>query len=85
MSQFDSSVPLEQSVTTLPQSDTTYKTNSTPRSTNSWFTPRVGLSPGRSRVLGIASFLLPLILWSAISYLPFLWHPNIKITDAGDV
>ena len=50
-----------------------------------WFQPRVGLSARRSRVLGILSFLLPLLIWSAISYLPFLWHPNIKITEPGTV
>ncbi len=85
MSHLDSLVPLEQSVSTRPESDTTIKSDMSRRNANSWFTPRVGLSPGRNRALGIASFLLPLILWSAISYLPFLWHPNIKITDAGDV
>lgn len=50
-----------------------------------WFVPRVGLSVKRHRLLGILSFLLPLLIWSAISYLPFLWHPNIKITEPGGV
>ena len=31
----------------------------------------------------VASFLLPLLLWSALSYIPFLWHPFVKITDSG--
>lgn len=31
------------------------------------------------------SFLLPLLLWSAVSYVPFLWHPKVAITDAGSV
>ncbi len=35
--------------------------------------------------LGLGSFLLPLLIWSAVSYLPFLWHPVIRITDAGAV
>jgi NitT/TauT family transport system permease protein len=30
-----------------------------------------------------ASFLLPLLLWSALSYVPFLWHPLVEITDPG--
>ena len=33
--------------------------------------------------LGILSFLLPLLLWSAVSYIPFLWHPQILITAPG--
>jgi NitT/TauT family transport system permease protein len=32
-----------------------------------------------------AAFALPLLLWCAISYIPFLWHPMVKITDPGDV
>lgn len=50
-----------------------------------WFAPRVALSQKRTRVLTIASFLLPLLVWSAISYLPFLWHPKVKIIEKGDV
>ena len=37
------------------------------------------------RTLKIASFLLPLVIWSALSYVPFLWHPMIRITDPGDL
>ena len=50
-----------------------------------WFAPRIALSPKRSRVLTIASFLLPLFIWSAVSYIPFLWHPKIEIIEPGDV
>lgn len=50
-----------------------------------WFAPRVALSTKRTRVLTIASFLLPLLIWSAVSYLPFLWHPKVKIVEPGDV
>ena len=28
---------------------------------------------------------MPLALWCAISYLPFLWHPMVRVTDPGDV
>lgn len=35
--------------------------------------------------LVILSFVLPLVLWSAVSYVPWLWHPNIRITVPGDV
>tara|TARA_R110002072_G_C7972678_1_gene534971 strand:+ start:7471 stop:8436 length:966 start_codon:yes stop_codon:yes gene_type:complete len=50
-----------------------------------WFAPRVALSTKRSRVLTFASFLLPLLIWSAVSYIPFLWHPKVKIVEPGDV
>lgn len=50
-----------------------------------WFAPRIALSTKRTRVLAMVSFLLPLLIWSAISYLPFLWHPKVKIVEPGDV
>jgi NitT/TauT family transport system permease protein len=41
---------------------------------------------GRQRGLTtLASFLLPLLLWSLVSYLPFVWHPKVQISDAGGV
>ncbi len=41
---------------------------------------------GRRQVrLALLSFLIPLALWSAVSYLPFLWHPLVKIEQAGGV
>jgi NitT/TauT family transport system permease protein len=30
------------------------------------------------------AFLLPLAVWSAISYVPLLWHPLVLVHDAGD-
>lgn len=56
------------------------KTTSAP-----WFTPRVELPPSRNRILTVASFLLPLLLWCLVSYVPFIWHPNIEITEPGEV
>ena len=56
------------------------KTTSAP-----WFTPRVELSSSRNRILTVASFLLPLLLWCLVSYVPFIWHPNIEITEPGGV
>ncbi len=31
----------------------------------------------------IASFILPLAAWCLVSYVPFIWHPMIKVTDPG--
>jgi NitT/TauT family transport system permease protein len=50
-----------------------------------WFTIRKELTPRQGAVLWLASFLLPLALWSALSYIPFLWHPFMEVTDAGSV
>jgi NitT/TauT family transport system permease protein len=52
---------------------------------NSWFTIRGTLSPPRHAALTAASFLAPLVLWSAISYVPFIWHPYVQVTDPGAV
>ena len=50
-----------------------------------WLAPRIALSPKRERALTALSFLLPLLLWAAVSYTPFIWHPNIEITEPGSV
>ncbi|RXF73071.1 ABC transporter permease [Hansschlegelia zhihuaiae] len=50
-----------------------------------WFAVGRAPSPRARLILGVLSFLLPLAIWSAVSYLPFLWHPLIEITDPGDV
>lgn len=54
-------------------------------SSEPWLAPRVALSPQRERVLTVLSFLLPLFVWGVVSYVPFIWHPNIEITEPGSV
>ena len=54
-------------------------------SSSAWLTPRIALPPERERALTALSFLLPLLLWAAVSYTPFIWHPNIEITEPGSV
>jgi NitT/TauT family transport system permease protein len=51
----------------------------------SWFAVRRELSPHRQRALGLGSFLLPLLIWCAVSYIPFIWHPMVMVTKPGDV
>jgi NitT/TauT family transport system permease protein len=58
---------------------------STTSSTGPWLRPLAALSPERSRRLWILSFLLPLAAWAVVSYVPFVWHPMVRVTDAGDV
>lgn len=50
-----------------------------------WFAIRQELSPRRIRLLGVGAFLLPLLVWSLFSYVPWLWHPMVKITDSAGV
>ena len=49
-----------------------------------WLAIREPLPPGRAAVVKVCGFLLPLGLWCVVSYCPFVWHPNVKITDPGD-
>ncbi len=48
-----------------------------------WFRFGKELSRRRRRGLTVASFILPLLLWSAISYVPGLWKPEVQIQDVG--
>jgi NitT/TauT family transport system permease protein len=48
-----------------------------------WFQIHRPLSARARRVLGIAAFVLPLLAWCIVSYVPWVWHPQIMITDPG--
>jgi len=50
-----------------------------------WFAVRKELPRNRSRLIGLFSFLLPLLIWCSISYIPFIWHPMVMIKVPGDV
>jgi NitT/TauT family transport system permease protein len=50
-----------------------------------WFIIGKPLPPGAQRTLTLLSFLLPLAAWALVSYVPWLWHPLIRITEPGDV
>ena len=43
------------------------------------------LPPRRRFVLTVLSFLLPVALWSIVSYVPWIWHPLVRVTDPGGV
>lgn len=53
--------------------------------TSSWFAVRRELSQNKKTILGVASFLFPLLIWCMVSYLPFIWHPKVLISNPGDV
>ena len=42
-------------------------------------------SKKKKLLLGLGSFLIPILIWSCVSYLPFIWHPQVQITDSGSV
>ncbi|MDD3764459.1 MAG: ABC transporter permease [Nevskiales bacterium] len=54
-------------------------------SAQSWFAVRKELSPKRRMFLGILSFVIPLAIWCLVSYVPFIWHPMVQVTDPGSV
>ncbi|AUX35966.1 nitrate ABC transporter permease [Sorangium cellulosum] len=34
--------------------------------------------------LAALAFVLPLAAWCVVSYVPFVWHPLVRVTDPGD-
>lgn len=47
---------------------------------------RISLSDDtRRKVLTLGSFLLPILVWCIVSYVPFVWHPKVEVTDVGGV
>ncbi len=36
-------------------------------------------------ILALLSFVIPLTIWSIVSYVPYVWHPKVEITVPGDV
>ena len=54
-------------------------------SSTTLFAVRTQLQPKQRSIVSAMSFLLPIVLWSLISYVPFLWHPMMEVQDKGDV
>ena len=50
-----------------------------------WLGLKNELPQRRQVILTILSFVVPLTLWALVSYVPWLWHPLVKITVPGDV
>lgn len=50
-----------------------------------WLVPYRPISSQAGWWLTVGSFLLPLVLWCVVSYVPFIWHPLVKITEPGGV
>ena len=43
------------------------------------------LSPHARLVALCFSFVLPILAWCMVSYVPFVWHPQVFITNPGSV
>ncbi len=56
-----------------------------PNSNRDWLGLKQELPQRRRLSLTLLSFLAPLLVWSAVSYVPFLWHPYIRVTAPGEV
>src|SRR5512137_931283 len=52
---------------------------------HAWFAIRRELAPRARNVLGAGSFLVPVLLWCVVSYVPWIWHPMVRVTDPGAV
>ena len=50
-----------------------------------WLGVRKDVPQRRAAVLATLSFVLPLALWSFLSYVPFVWHPFVRVGDPGSV
>jgi NitT/TauT family transport system permease protein len=50
-----------------------------------WLQIHRPLSARAKLIIGVASFVLPVVIWSVVSYVPWVWHPQILITDPGSV
>ena len=49
------------------------------------FAVRAELRGNEAVVLTTMSFLIPILIWCLVSYVPFIWHPKVEITEPGDV
>jgi NitT/TauT family transport system permease protein len=49
-----------------------------------WLAVRKPLPRRATLLVGVLAFLMPLLTWSLVSYVPFVWHPQVLITDTGD-
>ncbi len=50
-----------------------------------WFGVRKEVSPEQARNLTVLSFAIPFVLWCVVSYVPFIWHPFVKVSEVGSI
>src|ERR1700716_3459269 len=49
-----------------------------------WFKIREGLNLRRVTFLPAPRFILPLALWCLVIYVPFIWHPDVRLEVSAD-
>lgn len=42
------------------------------------------LSKRRQLALTVVSFLMPIIIWCVVSYVPWIWHPDVELEVSAD-
>ena len=50
-----------------------------------WLQVLKPISPRANLVIGCLSFIVPILIWSLVSYVPWIWHPQMLITNPGSV
>lgn len=50
-----------------------------------WLGLKKELPRKRRVLLTLLSFILPLGLWCVVSYVPWVWHPLVRVTNPGEV
>jgi len=50
-----------------------------------WVGANTPLDVRKRVILSVLSFLLPLLIWCMVSYVPFVWHPLVLISEPGQV
>jgi NitT/TauT family transport system permease protein len=48
-----------------------------------WLAIRKPMPARRALVLKVIAFCIPLLAWAAVSYVPWVWHPQVKLSDRG--
>jgi NitT/TauT family transport system permease protein len=58
--------------------------NKAAKDSSPWFAIRKDLDSKQRLVLSCFSFLLPILIWCAVSYAPFIWKPDVKLQLSAD-
>lgn len=50
-----------------------------------WLQVQKPLAPQARRLLAFSSFVIPILVWCLVSYVPEIWHPQILISNPGSI
>ena len=50
-----------------------------------WLQVLKPISPRANLIIGCLSFVVPILIWSLVSYVPWIWHPQVFITNPGSI